>query len=126
MLKVHVTDGRTLSFDLNDEGQRGEWDRLAASSAFQSTIRGVALLHNHTLHVVTLPKGFRSLRFSAELLKQRAGGKEQVLGEVVVCQADMIRTSLTVFYKPTSRVARVDTVRSGRQRFNGLQPRSVT
>jgi len=119
MLKVHLADGKTLSFELGDEKQKEEWTRLAASSAFQCTIRGVALLHNRTLHTMPLPKQFKNLRFSAELLKYRDGSGEKVSGERVVCQADMVRVSITAYYTQTPKMVRIDVVRSGRQRYDG-------
>ena len=119
MLKVHLSDGRTLSFELGDEGQRQEWDRLSASSAFQESIRGVALLHNRTLHTLPLPKQFRSLRFSAGLLVSKGGEVGKVTGERVVCQADAVRVSITAYYTQTPKMVRVDVMKTGWQRFTG-------
>jgi hypothetical protein len=119
VLKVHLADGRTLSFELGDEAQRGAWERSAQSSTFQSTIRGVALLHNRTLHTLPLPKQFKSLRFSAELITSKGEGGERVTGERVVCQADAVRVSITAYYTQTPKMVRVDVARTGRMRFDG-------
>ena len=124
MLKVHTADGKTLSFELGDEGQREEWDKLAASNAFQATIRGMALLHNRTLHTLPLPKMFKSLRFSAGLLVSRGrNGVEKVTGERVVCQADVVRIMITAYYTQTPKMVRVDVFKTGWQRFDGSPSR---
>lgn len=119
MLKVHISDGRTLSFELGDEAQREEWEKLSASSAFQESIRGVALLHNRTLNTLPLPKQFRTRRFSAGLISAREKDGERVLGERVVCQADTVRVSITAYYTRTPKMVRVDVVRSGWMRYEG-------
>lgn len=116
MLKVHTSDGKTLSFELRDEAQRSEWENLCASNAFQETIRGVALLHNRTLHTFPLPKQFKVRRFSAGLLTVPVKDGEKVLGERVMCQADTIRVTITAYYTRTPKMVRIDVMRSGWQR----------
>ena len=126
MLKIHLADGKTLSFELGDEAQRKAWEELSASNAFQATIRGVALLHNRTLHTMPLPKQFKTLRFSAGLFTSKASGGEKIAGERVTCQADAVRVSITAYYTQTPKMVRVDVVRSGWQRFDSSTQRSPT
>jgi len=114
-LKVHVNSGRTLSFDLQDKGERAEWLRLAGNPTFQETITGLAVLNDRTLHTLPVPKGFIRIEFTADRVVDRKTGK--TIGERLDCQADGVKVSEMVYYSKTPRVTRVDLLRVGRQVF---------
>ena len=126
MLKVHISNGQTLSFDLRDDAQRAEWEQSCATDAFQQSITGVALLHNKTLHVLPLPKQFKKRHFTAGLLKTEGSDGERVLGEQVTCQADNVRMCITAYYTRTPKMVRFDVIRTGWQRHIGPKTGSMT
>lgn len=119
MLKLNFRDGTTLEFDLSKEDDFKQWNEWSSVKDFQERITGIGILHEKKFHTLPLPKGFKQVRFSAELVYKSKGDVKKQLGEQLVCHADNIMLTLMVYtYKnpPSPVLARVDMRRIGKQR----------
>lgn len=115
MLKINLRDGRTLGFDLADEADNEEWEKLQSSSGFQRAITGIGIHYGQTLHALPIPKKFRRVSFEGGAIARDGG----VVGERVVCHADQVRVVLSVYFASGTmpKHVRVDVARLGRPRF---------
>lgn len=115
MLQVHLSDGRTLRFDLQDEQQAAAWLEQSRSGAFQASVRGLTIQHNGVQYSLPRPTGFKRLWLFAESLDpdtdQRFKG-----GERIVIQADDMRVVLMAH--DAQRAARVSLSKPGTQCYN--------
>jgi hypothetical protein len=99
MLRVNLSSGETLSFDLEDEDEARRWEESQARHAFQSEITAISIeLRAEDRELVAFacprPSGrFRSVSWSADLV--RKGGR--VVREVVHCYADKAQITLNVY-----------------------------
>lgn len=117
MIQVHLSDGRTLKFDLSDREQRDEWVRLAKDSKFQSSVRAVTLQDQGVRYSFTRPSGFSRVWVFSEYLPPDSD-KGFRGGERVTIQSDAIRSTLLVHAE--QKAARIDMIRLGRQCYNPL------
>lgn len=120
MLRVHLTDGRTLRFDLSDDRQAEQWLGRVSDAKFQADITGLTLQTNGTQLSLTKPSGYERIWMFAERLladpDQRFKG-----GERIVCQADETRT--VVMMHAAQRAARVSLFKPGTQCYNPVERR---
>lgn len=92
MLWVYLNDGQTLHFDLTvADGDEAWWPR-EKDATFQDSITGVALYFDATLHTLTRPRGFRRVKFKAEITQSRGSPVERV-----VMSADDIEIELKAY-----------------------------
>lgn len=117
MLQVHLSDGRTLRFDLSDSSQAAEWTRIARDAHYQSAIRGITLQNNGVQYSATRPSGFNRIWFFAEYLEPVPERKFKG-GERIVEQVDSIR--LTIMSHAEQKAVRVNLTNPGRQCYNPI------
>ena len=115
MLQVHLSDGRTLKFDLQDGVQAREWQLLANDFGFQETIRGMTLQNNGVQYSISRPQGFERVWYFAEFLESDAVRKFKG-GERVSLQIDGIR--LMAMAHNEQRALRVSLSKTGKQCYN--------
>ena len=114
MIKLNFKDGSTLEFDLKKEDDLKQWLEWSSVKDFQERITGIGILHGKKFHTLPFPKGFRHVRFMAEIVSKEKKGVERELGERLICQADNIQLSILVYtYKnpPPPILARTDLVK---------------
>ncbi len=119
MIKVNLADGRTLSFDLNDDFDLMDWRKRVLDHRFQKQIRGLGIVYNTQWYALPLPKNFNTIRYDADLIinhKALEDSKRKV-GERIICQLDEIRLTLLVYYGNRPKMARIDAIRIGKQRY---------
>lgn len=113
MLYASLNDGRVLTFDLlTPEGLRA-WETLASGPA-GGALTGVALGQDGARTDLPLPRRFREVRFSAEVLRDRAGDPA---AERVSALADGVLLALTMHLNGRSGRFRVDLDKRGRARW---------
>ena len=115
MLKVHLADGQTLSFDLGDEEQARKWLECAASARFQAAVTGLALQHNGVQIALPRPRGFSTLFMFAEHVDSEGRAKE---ADRVICYAGDVGVTATAH--SGQRSVRVDVAKCGQLRYNPL------
>lgn len=115
MLRVHLTDGRTLRFDLKDERHAAKWLRSARDLDFQSTITGITLKHGGVSYSLSRPRGCGNVFMFAEYLEENAAQKFKGGGRII-CQADDTRINLMVH--EAQRAAHVSLSKTGQQCYN--------
>lgn len=113
MLTVNLFDGETLRFDMQKQEDAERWSTLSRDHAFQSRIRGLALIQNGVNYALPRPTGFDAIFFAAEPLEAE-GVKKGV--EQLICHAGDIQVRLVAHNDP--RASRVDIARIGRMRYN--------
>lgn len=117
MIKLNFKDGTTLEFNLEKEDDLKQWLEWSRVEDFQNRITGIGILHDKKHHTLPLPKGFRHIRFFAELMYSEKGGEKRLLGERVSCHSDNVQISMLVYtYKKPPILTRVDVRRIGYQR----------
>lgn len=82
MLWVYLSDGRTLHYDLTDADGKKAWEAHEKDVGFQDSITGVALYFDETLHTLTRPRGFRRIRYRAEITQSKGRPVERVVMSV--------------------------------------------
>lgn len=117
MIKVNCRDGKTISFDLNEESEREELIDKLSERDFLRSITGVSSLHNTFWHVLTRPKKFRKVSYFVELVKHKKNGVEKIVGEKIICQADDVQLSILVYYNVRPKITRIELKKIGKQRF---------
>jgi len=115
MLKVQMSDGKTLTFDLRDDEQFEAWKQLENNPNRQAKIRAVGVIHDHIWHVLPAPKKFKQIRYQARVSQRN--GKPASLR--VSCQADDVSIKMVSYYPNgnSPRMVRTDIKRTGRQVF---------
>lgn len=99
MLRVNLSTGETLSFDLEDEDEARAWEESQARHGFQSRVTAITVElreegREPVAFVCPRPSGrFRSVTWSAELVRKRG----VVVREVVHCYADKAQVTLNVY-----------------------------
>lgn len=112
MLRVNVRDGRTLSFDLLSQGGASDWLARQADEGFQATITGISMLWEGKLHSLPLPRMYRRISWSANLIRK----SDVPVGVELSVIADETRALLTVYFNgPVS--TRSDLHRVGKPRY---------
>lgn len=82
MLWVYLNDGRTLHYDLADADGAKAWRECEKDASFQSSITGVALYHEEALHTMTRPRGFRRVKYRAEISESKGRPVERLVMSV--------------------------------------------
>jgi len=113
LLYASLHDGRVLTFDLLTPGGLRDWETLA-SGPTGGALTGVALGQDGSRTDLPLPRRFRDVRFSAEVLRDRAG---EPAAERVSALADGVLLSLTMYLNGRSGRFRVDLDKRGRARW---------
>jgi hypothetical protein len=122
MLRVHLSDGQTLSIDLGDIDQARAWFMRLKDPDFQSRITALTLAHRGVQYSIPKPQGFDSVSFFAETVPAVPNSKIKG-GERIVCLAGEVRTVVMVHRE--QRAARVSLLRLGKQRFAPDQTEGV-
>lgn len=117
MLKVHLQDGSTLTFDLTNPRQAQEWTKAFSSHSFQRSISGMTVLKDGEQYSLSRPAGFTKLFLSAEMLSEEAERRFKG-GERIVCQADGVRLSAMIHHG--QRAVRLTLVKTGELAYNPL------
>lgn len=117
MLRVHLSDGKTLSFDLSDSDKAREWLDLVRKTDFQESIRGMTIQHNGGSYSLSRPESFRHLWLFAEQLEPELSSKFKG-GNRLVCQADDVR--IAVMVHESQRAIRVGLTKTGAQCYNPI------
>jgi len=124
LIKVHIKDGVTQSFDMEVAGRIQACEVYLKEQAAQ--ISGMAIHHRKVMHTFPIPKKFKAIRFGAKMVVGDSGKyKGKRIGEYISCQADDIRITLLVYY--TNNMARVDVVKVGKPRYSpDSKPQSLS
>lgn len=120
MLRVHLSDGRTLRFNLEDESEAERWRDSVADAKFQSSITGITTQHNGVGYSLSRPDGYSDIFMFAEHLPEDVPQKFKG-GQRMICQADNAR--LVVMVHDAQRSARVSLSKPGVMRYNPLDRR---
>lgn len=115
MLKIHLSDGKTLSFDLLEKANAQELMGLLKEKDFQDSIRGMTILHKGVSYSLVKPNGFSQVFFLAEEVAQDSDSRIKG-GERITCFADNLR--LGVMVHRAQRSVRVAATKVGKQRYN--------
>lgn len=115
MLQVHLTNGRTLHFDLENQAQVCEWISKAREPAFQTSISGLSLLYAGVQYSFPRPIGFRRIWLFAENMKAD-GSRKFKGGERITGQVDHIRA--TIMVHKGQRAVRIGLTNPGTQCYN--------
>jgi hypothetical protein len=115
MLQVHLADGRTLKFDLQDEAQAREWLRQSSDFSFQAEVTGLTLRKNGFQYSVPRPQGFGRIWYFAEFLENDPTRRFKG-GERVSVQIDDVR--LVTMSHNEQRAVRVSLSKTGHQCYN--------
>ena len=116
MVHVNLADGTTRAFDLREPAALAECSRVLDCGP--AVVRGIGVHHGGRLSTLPLPRGFRDpARYGAGTL-----GNGEASGEFVYAQVDAVRVTLSVYW--ASGMARVDLVRTGRQRYTPASTRT--
>ena len=107
MLKVNLKNGSTLTRDLFDETDQERWRELANGNGGAS-IRALGIHDQGVMYALPFPVRFRRIQFDAEGIRQN----ERPVAEKVLCYADDIRITMTVYKK--TRMSRIDVDKVGR------------
>lgn len=115
MLKIHLSDGITLSFDLSDPCKAKEWLDLVGKPEFQESIRGMTIQHNGGSYSLSRPDSFHDLWLFAEYLEPDLSTKFKG-GKRLVCRADDVQLVLMVH--EDSRAIRASLTKQDVQCYN--------
>lgn len=115
MLKIHMSNGKTLSFDLLEQSNAHELMELLKKKDFQESIRGMTVLHKGVSYSLVRPTGFSQVFFMAEEVAQDPESRIKG-GERITCFADSLR--LGVMVHRAQRSVRVAAAKVGKQRYN--------
>lgn len=121
MIRVNLSTGRTLSFDLADEAAFRGWRAAQSREDFQSQIRGLSVVlradgRDVAAFVCPVPQGTGRPIWDAEIVREG----DRVIREVVVCYVDRYVATLSVFWagrRDRIPTGRVDIERRGRLRL---------
>ena len=111
MLYVSLRNGTTTSFDLGDPDGFRAWEILASDP---SGLTGLALSADGYRADLPLPRRFRELRFSAEVLR---GADGVATAERILAVADGVVLSLTMRLNGRVGRFRVDLDKRGKARW---------
>ena len=109
-LRINLANGQTRTFDLDNPADADAWEAFRAD--LRSDIRGAILQTGSGQTSVPVPKGFRSVYYSAREIPDRGG---EVVADEITVQADEIRIAVVVYRR--SAMVRVDVSRPGRPRM---------
>jgi len=115
LLKIHLSNGKTLSFNLCEQANAKELMELFKAKDFQESIRGMTVLHKGVSYSLVRPTGFSDVFFLAEDVAADPESKIKG-GERITCFVDNLRLGLMVHQ--AQRSVRVSVAKVGRQRYN--------
>lgn len=111
---MNLDDGSVLSIDLRTVDGLRLWRERSLDPGFSMTVRGVSLALGDHRADLPLPRRFRELSFSAEVIRDR---DDREVAERVSVHADGVVLSLTLHLNGRSGRFRVDLDKRGRPRF---------
>lgn len=120
LIKVHLRNGETLSFDLHIPKEADRWGERSSDMNFQKEITGIGIIFNSHWYTLPFPKKFRNVFFEAELVENTKKNKDdnKFVGERIKCFADNVLICLMVYYGKRPKMSRVDLIHCGKRRFN--------
>ena len=119
MLRVHLSDGRTLCFDLASEEAAAKWLHALRSTKLREQITALTVNLAGVSYTLKRPQHFRDVFMMAERVEPAGKVKG---GVRLVCQADNVRGSIMLH--SAQRGCRIELAKTGRQQFNPLLERS--
>jgi len=112
MLRVHLADGKTMSWDITADGQLDELLERLRSQTFQKSITAITVQMNGHPCTMSRPKRAKDIEITA----QRIEPNGKVKGGVrLTCQFDDART---VIMAHANGAVKVVTDKVGWQKFN--------
>lgn len=114
MLYVSLVNGSTEKFDLLDENDNKRWKTCIKNYNFHRSIRSIALSTCQHRCDVPLPKRFKSVRYNAEILRDR---QNVVCCEKIIAYVDDVVITLNMFLKGREGRFRLDIDRIGKLRY---------
>lgn len=123
MIKVNISDGSTLTFNLDDDDDLKQWVEWSAVKEFQNKIRGIGIYLNKKFYTLPLPKKFQKNRFYAQKVFTERDNKKIKVAERVICHSDEIRVTLLVycFLKPPPPInCKIEVEKIGKNVFDGV------
>lgn len=117
MLHVHLNDGKTLRFDLEDKAQCEKWINSCKDAKFQKLITALTVVYDGVQYSVTRPDSYKNTFMFAEHLgsiseKKFKGGKR------LIVQAD--DTRLAVMIHLAQKASRITLNKTGTFVFNPI------
>jgi len=100
MLKIHMTDGETLSYDLESDTQG--LISLLKKSNFQSKITAISVCNNGVQHSLVRPQGYRRVSFLPEHVRSNGRVKG---GIRITCFAGDSKITLMAHSQGSIRVS---------------------
>lgn len=115
MIKIHLKDGKTLSFISSDPAQISKCMDLLSTAHFQENISGFTITNQGVSYSIPKPRDFGSSFMTIEAVQTE---KEKLIKgyERVICHTGDIGISVTTYN--SQKAARVDVTRPGRQTYN--------
>ena len=110
LLKVSLSDGQTLTFNLLTEGE--VWAERESDPAFQASVRGLTLIHNGVLHSLPHPR-FGRTQFRAEVVSDGDKAVAARAGYI----ADDVMVWMTIYFNGSPPMVRMDVKRVGKPRW---------
>lgn len=117
MLKVNLSTGESLHFDLTNEESALEWNERARDTRFQQQITALTLILNGVQYSLPRPSNLTPTFLFAENIPPDPSAKIKG-GERILAHAGDIGVVLTAH--ASQRALRVNVTRQGKQRFNPL------
>jgi hypothetical protein len=114
VLYVSRRDGSVRTYDLRTVEGRRDWAADARDPSWQRGVSGVALAANGSRADLPVPRRFRNVTYSAELVYDRAG---EPTAEKVSAVCDDVVLSVTMWLNGRSSRFRFDADRRGTRRF---------
>lgn len=120
MLLVNLSDGVTLRVDLEDQREADSFRARLYNREFSRTIRGISILCGSQTYAVPHPSGpFDRIRWEVDLTLH----KGEVSREQVICYADHVKITLTVYRNSSPAMSKVELSRPGRLAVRPMRSR---
>jgi hypothetical protein len=123
VIRVNTSDGATLAFDLEDEGDAVKWKQVQADTRFQRSVRAVSVVlrgpgrdgrhRDRAVFACPTPEGrVRNVTWDADLVRDE---DDHVVRERVHCYAGNVHLVLNVFRRRNPPWCTVDLFHPGRR-----------
>lgn len=116
MLKVHLSNGITDSFDLTDLKQIDNLIYKLKKNDYQFSITALSICHDGSTYSISRPKGYRNIIFHPEYIKPKNNGKIKG-GFKITCFADDSKLTIMVH---RSNAIKVDLAKIGNQVYSSF------